>query len=143
MSLKESAPGKRATSPEPSRGSADDDAAAKLLPQLLPLYFTNPWPSWRTFRLGDAYKAYQKGTVMKPAPAAAEEEDYEKHGRLVKVVRPQWGESVRPSVCWLGHASTMVRIPWGAKGEVKGRKTDRTEMAGVLFDPIFSKRCVR
>jgi L-ascorbate metabolism protein UlaG (beta-lactamase superfamily) len=37
----------------------------------------------------------------------------------------------RPAVTWLGHASTLVQIPFG----------DGSGLAGVLFDPIFSQRC--
>ncbi|CAK9786437.1 Metallo-hydrolase/oxidoreductase [Cutaneotrichosporon oleaginosum] len=37
----------------------------------------------------------------------------------------------RPAVTWLGHASTLVQIPF----------TDGSGMAGILFDPIFSQRC--
>lgn len=97
--------------------------------------FKNPWPSWRGAGLADVLGAFKKGAVLKDVPKDGEREEFEKNGRLVKVRRPDWsgGDGVR--VCWLGHASVMVRVPrrrLGGEGE--------QGMVGVIFDPMFSKR---
>ncbi len=100
-----------------------------------PAYFLNPWPSWKSLSIADAYNAYAKGAVLKLAPREDEEEDEEVHGRLVKVLQPDFSRGGDiPRVCWLGHAGAFLQIPW--KHENDGG------MCGVMFDPIFSKRLV-
>lgn len=99
-----------------------------------PAYFLNPWPSWKSLSIADAYNAFAKGAVLKLAPREDEEEDEEVHGRLVKVLQPDFsGGGDIPRVCWLGHAGAFLQIPW--------RHGSDDGMCGVMFDPIFSKRC--
>jgi hypothetical protein len=120
-----------------------------------PSYYLNPWPSWQSFTFNDAYTSYQKGAIIKSAPTADEEEEMERHGRLVKVLKPDFsrrtGHGGRPvtgaggaRVCWLGHASVFVQIPWsGEAGRRDGTDSgEREGMCGIMFDPIFSKRWV-
>ena len=52
----------------------------------------------------------------------------------VEVISPKWDTSDKVDVTWLGHASTLVRIPFK-------NQTDGAEKCNVLFDPIFSYRC--
>jgi hypothetical protein len=109
--------------------------------------FCNPWPSWRGLSLGDAYTAYMEGATLKNPPENGEQEEFGKHGRLVKVLTPQWEaapkhdedlEASRAKVCWLGHAGTFVQLPWPSENDAKGVREN--EGVGILFDPIFSKR---
>jgi hypothetical protein len=120
-----------------------------------PKYFVNPWPSWKTLTYNDAYTSFQRGATVRLPPAADEDEDPEVHGRLVKVLKPDFshrtGKGGRTTsgpggarVCWLGHASVLVQLPWSGQAE-RGDGTDNGEqegMCGILFDPIFSKRWV-
>jgi hypothetical protein len=102
-------------------------------PAAEPAYFSNPWPSWKSLSISDAYSAYVKGATLKLAPREDEEEDEEVHGRLVKVLRPDFSRQAPvPRVCWMGHAGAFVQIPWKQDGG--------NGMCGVMFDPIFSKR---
>lgn len=138
--------------------------------------FQNPWPSWQSFSLSDAYRAYQKGaTLGKPPPSESDEmriareaqqdqdksathevrkleaTDGEKHGRYVRVRRPRWKRSRKEQICWLGHAGVLVRLPFPSGAEPPAAAApsaeeadddeDETGMVGILFDPIFSKRC--
>lgn len=111
--------------------------------------FCNPWPSWRGLSLQDAYESYMDGATLKPPPDAGEHESPDKNGRMVKVLRPEWeqkpknGEQLEKSrarVCWLGHASTFVQLPWPDRDGAKGVREN--EGVGILFDPIFSQRSV-
>jgi len=79
------------------------------------------------------------GIYIRPELARIQREDEAEDWREppVDVVKPDWGEGKegKENVTWLGHAGVLVRIPW--KKNVEGREG----MCGVLFDPIFSKRC--
>lgn len=98
-------------------------------------YFCNPWRSWQGAALADVAAALRKGAVLKSPPRHGEAEEFERNGRLIRVNKPDWkgGDGVR--VCWLGHASVLVRVPrprLGGEGE--------QGMVGIIFDPMFSKR---
>ncbi|GHJ86365.1 hypothetical protein NliqN6_2767 [Naganishia liquefaciens] len=102
-------------------------------------YFCNPWLSWQSAALTDVAAALRKGAVLKEPPRDGQAEQFERNGRLVRVRRPDWRASAGEGgvrVCWLGHASVLVRVPrprLGGQGE--------QGMVGVIFDPMFSKRC--
>lgn len=79
-----------------------------------------------------------------------ERKDGEKHGRYVRVKRPRWKRSAKEQICWLGHAGVLVRLPYPGRHEEATTATEENEdeeedddtgMVGILFDPIFSKRC--
>lgn len=97
----------------------------------------------------DAYKAFMDGATLKAPPHDGEAEDIEQHGRLVKVVKPDWSPQKEAALlgygakaCWLGHAGVFVQVPW-ASPSANRKELDETEGGvGILFDPIFSKRCV-
>ena len=98
-------------------------------------YFCNPWRSWQGAALADVAAALRKGAVLKSPPREGEAEEFERNGRLIRVRKPDWKPADGVSVCWLGHASVLVRVPrprLGGEGE--------NGMVGIIFDPMFSKR---
>lgn len=80
-------------------------------------------------------------TYIRPEFSVVHEEDEESDWSdpPLEVVSPQWDNEDKVDVTWLGHASTLVRIPWRQKGGISRKDGS----CGILFDPIFSYRFVR
>ncbi|KAK0452177.1 N-acyl-phosphatidylethanolamine-hydrolyzing phospholipase D [Desarmillaria tabescens] len=92
-----------------------------------PVWFQNPWPSWRTNGRLDALSMLAYMTRNRP--------ELPKVG--IPIRTPTWGgeeEEHKGEVkaTWLGHACFLVELPFVAS---LGRG------ARVLFDPVFSDRC--
>ena len=83
------------------------------------------------------FKPVPARVYVRPEFSVVHEDDEESAWRdpPVEVVQPKWEDRDQVDVTWLGHAGTLVRVPWK---EVNGQK--RSGSCGVLFDPIFSYR---
>lgn len=77
-------------------------------------------------------------TYIRPEFSLVHEEDEESDWSdlPLEVVSPQWDNEEKVDVTWLGHASTLVRIPW--KRAQGGSRKEGS--CGILYDPIFSYR---
>ena len=83
------------------------------------------------------FKPIPARVYVRPEFSAVHEDDEESawNDPPLEVVQPKWEDRDEVDVTWLGHAGTLVRVPWK---EVDGKK--RGGSCGVLFDPIFSYR---
>ncbi|PBK79311.1 N-acyl-phosphatidylethanolamine-hydrolyzing phospholipase D [Armillaria gallica] len=93
-----------------------------------PVWFQNPWPSWRTNGKVDGLGMVRLAVLIRNQP------EIPKVG--VPVRTPTWGTEEEHQgdvkATWLGHACFLVEFPFVAS---LGRG------ARVLFDPVFSDRC--
>ncbi|ORY34044.1 beta-lactamase superfamily domain-domain-containing protein [Naematelia encephala] len=134
-----------------------------------PRYFKNPWPSYRTPSLSDAYTAYQNGAAIALPVKASRMADVEEgtplvtrtngNGRLpARVwVRPdlrEFGEEDEDDD-WRDPPVQVVEPSWGEGEEedvtwlghagvmvrIPWKGKERAGKCGVVFDPIFSYRC--
>ncbi|KAK0429984.1 hypothetical protein EV421DRAFT_1744650 [Armillaria borealis] len=94
-----------------------------------PVWFQNPWLSWRTNGRMDMLSMFTHALRNMPALPTV--------GTLgISVRTPTWGtedeHNNKIKATWLGHAFLIVKVPFVGSLE-RGAK--------VLFDPAFSNRC--
>ncbi|KAK0191851.1 Metallo-hydrolase/oxidoreductase [Armillaria mellea] len=94
-----------------------------------PVWFQNPWPSWRANGRMDLLSMFTQSSRNMPALPKVENAG-------IPVRTPTWGTEEEHQgeikATWLGHACFLVELPFVAE---LGRG------ARVLFDPVFSDRC--
>jgi hypothetical protein len=91
--------------------------------------FMNPWPSSRSLSKQDLLDSVRKGADFDDSCGS--------YPALLSV-SPDFSTSrtqhPQPRIILIGHASVLLQIPWSAP-------TAHSDYIGILFDPIFSKRC--
>ncbi len=110
--------------------------------------FRNPWPSWIKPTPWQLWSGLYWGDEEAASEAPAEEGDEDGADESAKLHTPDpdyetglaeevdWGTPScgdKVKVSWLGHAGILLQLP---------SLTDDKEPIRIIFDPIWSERCV-
>ncbi|KXL49081.1 hypothetical protein M433DRAFT_132775 [Acidomyces richmondensis BFW] len=99
-----------------------------------PTHFVNPWPSFRSPGLLNAFKLRFGSNSEKNLVPVPQGPNGERSDELVRVRRPDWGVNLSRSslkATWIGHAGFLIETP-AAEGAERGIR--------ILLDPVFSER---
>lgn len=102
--------------------------------------FRNPWPSWHKPTPLEVWSGLEWVSKPNSDPRVSlipspERDDPELH--VATVPLPEWPKSLPADevrITWIGHASALLELP------LPGNSGDQA--VRILFDPIFSPRCV-
>ncbi|WWC87131.1 uncharacterized protein L201_002017 [Kwoniella dendrophila CBS 6074] len=101
----------------------------------MPRQYSNPWKSYQKLTPSEILSSLSLNLHFKTSPKVEERIPIVQNAITELPLNPPEKDD-GPKLIWLGHASIYLLLP-----HMTNDGTNKMEWIGILFDPVFSKRC--